>query len=39
MRFDVTSVTGSEAGTVEVPDALFGIEPNTSVMHLSLIHI
>jgi large subunit ribosomal protein L4 len=25
--------TGAEAGTVELPDAVFGIEPNVSVMH------
>jgi large subunit ribosomal protein L4 len=25
--------TGAEAGTVELPDAVFGIEPNVAVMH------
>jgi large subunit ribosomal protein L4 len=25
--------TGAEAGTVDLPDAVFGIEPNVSVMH------
>jgi len=25
--------TGADAGTVELPDAVFGIEPNVSVMH------
>jgi large subunit ribosomal protein L4 len=33
MKLDVKSATGASAGTVDVPDELFGIEPNTSVMH------
>ena len=33
MKLDVKSASGSAAGTVEVPDELFGITPNTSVMH------
>ena len=27
------NATGGDAGTVELPDALFGIEPNTAVLH------
>jgi large subunit ribosomal protein L4 len=33
MKLDVKSAAGSSAGSVDVPDALFGIEPNTAVMH------
>ena len=33
MKFDVKTPTGAGAGTVDVPDELFGIEPNTAVMH------
>ena len=33
MKLDVKSATGGDAGTVDVPDELFGIEPNTAVMH------
>ena len=33
MKLDVKSASGSAAGTVEVPDELFAITPNTSVMH------
>jgi large subunit ribosomal protein L4 len=33
MKLDVKSSTGTGAGTVDVPDELFGIEPNTAVMH------
>jgi large subunit ribosomal protein L4 len=33
MKLDVKTATGAAAGTVDVPDELFGIEPNTSVMH------
>jgi large subunit ribosomal protein L4 len=29
----VKQVSGDEAGSVDVPDALFGIEPNVGVMH------
>ena len=30
---DVTSVAGKKAGSAELPDQIFGIEPNVSVMH------
>src|SRR5881396_2718141 len=33
MKLDVKTATGAAAGTVDVPDELFGTEPNTSVMH------
>src|SRR3979490_2417258 len=33
MKPDVKSASGTGAGTVDVPDELFGITPNTSVMH------
>jgi large subunit ribosomal protein L4 len=33
MKFDVKSPSGTAAGTVDVPEGLFGIEPNTAVMH------
>jgi large subunit ribosomal protein L4 len=33
VKLDVTTSTGGSAGTVDVPDELFGIEPNTAVMH------
>jgi large subunit ribosomal protein L4 len=33
MKLDVISATGAAAGTVDVPDELFGITPNTAVMH------
>jgi large subunit ribosomal protein L4 len=33
MKLDVISATGAAAGTVDVPDELFGIVPNTAVMH------
>jgi len=33
MKLDVKTATGSGAGTVDVPDDLFGIVPNTAVMH------
>ena len=33
MKLDVKSVAGAEAGSVDVPDDLFGIEPNIPVMH------
>jgi large subunit ribosomal protein L4 len=33
MKLDVKSPTGTAAGTVDVPDELFGIEPNAAVMH------
>lgn len=33
MKVDVTSLGGGEAGTVELPDDLFGVEPNIGLMH------
>lgn len=30
---DVTTVTGDRGGSVELPDELFGIEPNVAVLH------
>jgi large subunit ribosomal protein L4 len=33
VKLDVTTVAGGKGGSVEVPDALFGITPNRSVMH------
>src|SRR5262245_64597622 len=33
MKLDVKSSAGSTAGQVDVPDDLFGIEPNVPVMH------
>jgi large subunit ribosomal protein L4 len=32
-KLDVSSVTGGKAGSVDLPDELFGIEPNVAVMH------
>ncbi|MGI9623900.1 MAG: 50S ribosomal protein L4, partial [Acidimicrobiales bacterium] len=32
-KIDVLTATGSKAGTADLDDAVFGIEPNTSVMH------
>ncbi len=33
MKLDVTSASGAKAGSVDAPDALFGIEPNLAVLH------
>src|SRR5579871_2060217 len=33
MKLDVRTITGGDAGTVDVPDDLFGITPNVAVMH------
>lgn len=33
MKVDVASVSGSKAGSAELPDELFGIEPNQAVLH------
>jgi large subunit ribosomal protein L4 len=33
MKLAVKNATGGDAGTVDVPDELFGITPNTAVMH------
>jgi large subunit ribosomal protein L4 len=30
---EITTVTGAKGGNVELPDELFGIEPNVAVMH------
>lgn len=33
MKVDVTSVAGAKAGSAELPDDLFGVEPNIGLMH------
>jgi len=33
MKFDITSVAGAKGGTIDAPDELFGIVPNTAVLH------
>jgi len=33
MKFDVKSPAGAKAGSVDVPEELFGITPNVAVMH------
>ncbi len=33
MKVDVTTVHGAKAGSVDLPDEMFGIKPNRSVMH------
>ena len=33
MNVDVTSVSGAKAGSVELPESLFGIVPNLGVLH------
>jgi large subunit ribosomal protein L4 len=33
MKLDVTSASGTSAGSVDAPDTLFGIEPNLAVLH------
>ena len=33
MKVDVTSVAGATAGSTELPDDLFGVEPNIGLMH------
>jgi large subunit ribosomal protein L4 len=33
MKLGVKSATGAKAGTVDLPDEVFGITPNTAVMH------
>ena len=35
----VYNMSGAEVGTIELSDAVFGVEINEHVMHLSLIHI
>ena len=33
MKVDVTSPSGTKAGSAELPDELFGITPNVAVLH------
>ena len=33
MKVDVTSVAGSKAGSAELPEDLFGVEPNIGLLH------
>ena len=33
---DIKDVSGKKAGTAELPDSVFGIEPNVPVMHLAV---
>ncbi len=33
MKLDVTTVRGAKAGSVDLPDEMFGITPNRSVLH------
>src|SRR6188472_3865919 len=33
MNLDVTTATGTKQGSVDLPDDIFGIEPNVPVMH------
>src|SRR5213595_4051144 len=33
MKVDVTTVHGAKAGSVDLPDEMFGITPNRSVLH------
>ena len=33
MKFDMLSAAGAKAGSVDVPDGMFGITPNVAVMH------
>jgi len=33
VKLDVTSTTGTKAGSVDAPDDLFGVEPNKAVLH------
>lgn len=33
MKLDITTAAGAKSGTVDVPDDLFGIVPNTAVLH------
>ena len=34
----VLDITGKEVGTVELSDSIFGIEPNTAVMHMMVVN-
>ena len=34
----VLDMTGKETGTVELNDAVFGIEPNAAVMHMAVVN-
>jgi large subunit ribosomal protein L4 len=33
MKVDVTTMRGTRSGSAELPDAVFGVEPNLAVMH------
>ena len=33
MKLDITTAAGAKAGTIDVPEDLFGVEPNIAVMH------
>jgi large subunit ribosomal protein L4 len=37
MQVDITNLAGEVAGQIEVSDFVFGIEPNTAVMHQALV--
>ena len=40
MKADVTTLDAKKAGTVELSDAVFGLEPRPDILQrLSLIHI
>ena len=38
-QISVFDMTGKKVADTELNDAIFGIEPNKAIMHLSLIHI
>ena len=38
-NFAVVDMEGKQVGSIDLSESVFGIEPNTAVMHLSLIHI
>ena len=38
MKFDVLDINGATVDTVELSDAVFGIEPNTAVMHQMVVN-
>ena len=35
----VYNIEGKEVGTIDLSDAVFGVEVNEHLLHLSLIHI
>ena len=39
MKLDVINLDGSSAGSVDLGDEIFGLEPRADILHLSLIHI